>query len=253
MIRFANKEDVSNIKELWNIAFPEEPDFNEYFFENIFDFKNTIVMIKDNKVVSMAQMMPYELKNIGKVTYIYGAATNPQYRKQGLMSQLLKKSFEIDVKNNVKASILIPANKPLYDFYGNLGYETCFYANKYTHKSTGKIAVIEECSEIKKLSQIYTGDITRSGEYWNIQLNMYKALGGKILCYNNAYAVVSDKVEELMYLNTSDKEILLNSICEFLKVDTIEVTEIGGNTPVGMIKKHCKFKCGNMYMGLMFN
>ncbi len=253
MIRFANKEDIPSIKELWNIAFPEEPDFNGYFFENIFDFNNTLVLIKDNKVVSMAQMMPYELKNIGKVTYIYGAATNPKYRKQGLMSKLLNKSFEIDVENGVIASILIPANKPLYDFYGKLGYETCFFANKYTYKAFDKVDEINECNDVKILSRIYNGDIVRSDAYWQTQLNMYKALGGKVFCYNNAYAIVSDKVEELMYLNDNDKEILLNSICKFLKVDAVEVTEIGNSSPVGMMKKHCEFNCGNMYMGLMYN
>ena len=31
MIRFAEKKDIPYIKELWDIAFGEEPDFNKYF------------------------------------------------------------------------------------------------------------------------------------------------------------------------------------------------------------------------------
>ena len=93
MIRFAYENDVRLIRELWDIAFPEEPDFNSYFFENIFDHRNTLINIRDNELLAMTQMMPYEIKNMGKVTYIYGAATNPKYRKQGLMSELLKKNL----------------------------------------------------------------------------------------------------------------------------------------------------------------
>ena len=37
MIRFAEKKDIPYIKELWDIAFGEEPDFNKYFFDNFFN------------------------------------------------------------------------------------------------------------------------------------------------------------------------------------------------------------------------
>ena len=253
MIRFANKNDVKGIEELWNIAFPEEPDFNKYFFENIFDYTNTLVMLKDNVIVSMAQMMPYEIKDIGKVTYIYGAATNPFYRKQGLMSELLKRSFIIDTQNNVKASILIPANKSLFDFYSKLGYETGFYVNKYVHKQGSEKAQLNEDWDIKKLSEIYTGDVVRSEYYWQTQINMYRALGGKIFVYNNAYAVVSDKVEEIMYDSKKDRDILLNSICDYLKCQCVEVVEKGCSLPLGMIKKYSEFNSEKLYMNLMYN
>ena len=250
MIRFAYKDDVSEIRKLWDIAFPEEPDFNDYFFKNIFDYKNALVLIKKNAIVSMAQMMPYDLKGVGKVTYIYGAATDPMYRKQGLMSELLKKSFEIDVEKGRAASILIPANKPLFDFYKGLGYETSFYLNKEIYKAKENIAEIKEADyeDIPKLMELYKGDIVRSEEYWKIQLDMYKALGGKVFLYNNAYAVVSDKAEEVMYSDYEDRELLLNSVCSFLGINEIEITIMGTNIPFGMVKTHKKFDRDIFYM-----
>ncbi len=255
MIRFAYKDEVNEIRELWDMAFPEEPDFNNYFFENIFDYKNTLVFIKKDTIVSMAQMMPYYMNGIGEVTYIYGAATDPMYRKQGLMSELLKKSFEIDAEKGRAASILIPANKPLFDFYKGLGYETCFYVSREIYKAKGRCGKIKEacCNDIPKLMEIYKGDIVRGEKYWKTQLDMYNSLGGKVFLYNNAYAVVSDKAEEVMYSDYGDRELLLNSVCNFLGVNEIEVTVMGNDTPFGMIKKHKNLDSDKFYMNLMYN
>lgn len=255
MIRFADKNDVKSIVELWDTAFPDEPDFNEYFFCNIFDFKTTLIMVENNKLMAMAQMIPYEISNIGRVTYIYGAATSPMYRNQGLMTKLLKKSFDIDTECGTAASILIPANKPLFDFYSKIGYETVFYINREVYMPTPEIADIKkaEYSDIPKLMKIYKGDILRSEEYWNTQLKMYNELGGSIFIYNDAYAVVSDKVEEIMGINDEDRIILLNSVCSYLKCKSIEVTSKGNSLPFGMIKKHSNFNIDKMYMNLMFN
>lgn len=255
MIRFADKNDVKEIRELWDVVFPEEPDFNEYYFNNIFDYKNTLIMAEDNELMSMVQMLPYEINNIGSVTYIYGAATNQKYRKQGLMSELLKKSFEIDRSREVIASILIPANKPLFDFYKKLGYEPLFYVEKETYIANGYTADIREAeySDISRLMRLYNGDIIRNEEYWKIQLDMYRTLGGKFFIYNDAYAVVSDKVEEIMYDNDKDRDIILNSVCNYLKCKEIEVITKGYSTPLGMMRKHKNFNADKLYMNLMYN
>ena len=56
---------------------------------------------KDNVLCSMAQMLPYKMQNndkIEQVTYIYGACTHKDYRRQHLMDNLLNYSFELDKK-----------------------------------------------------------------------------------------------------------------------------------------------------------
>lgn len=255
MIRFAYKNDVSLIRELWDIAFPEEPDFNNYFFENIFDYENTLINIKDNELLAMAQMIPYEIKNIGKVTYIYGAATNPKYRNKGIMRELLNKSFAIDREKNIMASVLIPANKPLFGFYEKLGYETIFYCHKEILEKGESCEKAREAEykDIPLLMDIYKGDVIRSREYWKVQLDMYKALGGKIFIYKNAYAVVSDKIEEIMYGSEEEKKCLADFVCNHIKCERVEAVHKGCDFPVGMMKKHKEFDTGKLYMNLMYN
>lgn len=254
MIKFADITYTKEIINLWDIAFGEDKKFNDYYFKNIFKPEYTLIMIENNKLISMAQMLPYTLKNIGDVTYIYGAATLPECQGKGYMQKLLEKSFEIDIKLNKKGSVLIPAEKSLFDYYKRTGYETAFYIDRSQHKFTDITGSIYKAtvSDIDILSDIYDGNIRRDREYWITQMNMFDSLGGTIYIYNNAYAIVSDKVDEI-FGNENDKSILLNSICKLYNCDSIEFTTKGGSIPFGMIKKYSDFKYDNMYMNLMYN
>lgn len=254
MIKFAEKKDTKNIRKLWDIAFGDDTAFNDYFFKKIFVPEHTLIMEEKNRIVSMAQMLPYSIANVGNATYIYGAATLPEFRGKGYMKRLLEHSFDLDIIMGRTASILIPAEKSLFDYYKSLGYETEFYINKYVYISNNNTDIIKKADKrnIPELMKIYNGDIVRTEEYWKVQLDMFDTLGSSIYIYNNAYAVVSDNVEEL-FGDKKDKNILLDSVCSILKKDSISVTEKGNDIPFGMIKKHKAIKNIKRYMNLMYN
>lgn len=255
MIRFADRRDTADIRALWDIVFGEDKDFNDYFFENIFDYGNTLILKENGRLLSMAQMLPCSIAGAGKATYIYGAATDPHYRKKGLMTELLRASFEIDKKNGVCASILIPADRPLFDFYKNIGYKTAFYVKRKTHTNGGAPANASPASyaDIPLISSIYTGDIERSADYWKIQLDMCRALGGEVLVSDNAYAFVYENAQEIMYRDEEDGRALLDFICAYLKKDSVEYTAKGGDIPFGMLRAHTPLNAENLYMNMLYN
>ncbi len=254
MIRFAKKEEIEKIKALWDVCFPEEPDFSEYFFENIFKYKNTLIYEEKGEILSMAQMLPCEIKNIGKATYIYGACTAPQHRNKGYMKRVLEKSFAVDIRRGNTASVLIPANKELFGFYEKLGYETAFYIGEgiYTYNGDPGMCYEADYKDIPKFMNLYTGDMARGRSYWKMYIDMYKALGGKIFIRKDAYAFVSDKVDEIMYSSDEGKNKLLNFICDHLKKNTVKVTE-KGNIPFGMMKTYSGSNDEKLYMNMMLN
>ncbi len=254
MIHFAKKEDIDKIKALWDICFPEEPEFNRYFFEKIFKYGNTLILTEEDKLISMLQMMPCEIKNVGKATYIYGACTHPCRRNKGYMRKLLERSFAVDKRRGNAASVLIPASKELFSFYAKLGYETAFYIGRGVYTPNGSTGKYDEADRkhIRKLMDLYNGDVLRDQSYWKTYIDMYKALGGKIFIRKDAYAFVTDSVDEIMYSSDEGKNKLLNSVCEYLKTDSVKVTE-KGNVPFGMMKKYSEANTENMYMNLMFN
>ncbi len=255
MIDFAQKSDAGAVRELWDIAFGEDKDFNDYFFENIFDFSNTLILRENGRLLSMAQMIPCVIRGVGRATYIYGAATHPGHRKKGLMTELLKASFGIDIKNGVKASILIPAEKHLFQYYKKIGYRTAFYVSRHTHKmrSSGAFARRAEYEDIPLISSIYSGDTERDVDYWKIQMDMTRALGGEVFINESAYAFAYENVEEIMYKDEADKCALLDFICSYLKKDSVEYTEKGRDIPFGMLRAHTSVNADNLYMNMLYN
>ena len=126
IIRFANKSDYNSIVTLWAKSFFDE-DFARWYFEKLYREENTLVYIQGDKIVSMLARIPFRIKGLGEVTYIYGACTDPDYRKRGIMKRLLMYSEELDIKLNKAAIILIPENESLFEFYKKCGFKDYFY------------------------------------------------------------------------------------------------------------------------------
>lgn len=254
-INFADFADTAEIRRLWDIVFPEEPDFNDWFFDNYFKAEYCLVLRDNGVIKAMAQLLPYEIKGLGRVSYIYGAATRPDCRGQGLMSRLLKRSFELDRQRGFAASVLIPQNRDLFDFYSRLGYKTVFYADKIPTAAcnTSGYGVREaENDDIPFMNRLYesaqTNFIVRDYEYWKCQLEMFRACGGSVYILMRgseraAYGFLNDN-----YLQESFGEgnVLANL------VGASSYVNVGGSVPVGMAYSYGG-KLQNMYMNMMFN
>ena len=128
-IRYAHVSDLPAIKHAWNTCFPEDTAFGGWFFKNVWKAENTLLCFEENTLAAMLQMLPHELSSCGKrykATYIYGAATMPEFRRRGLMGTLLNASFSEDAKKEIPLSVLIPQEKGLFDYYKKFSYEPVF-------------------------------------------------------------------------------------------------------------------------------
>ena len=255
-IKFAEASDIPEIRALWDIAFGSEKDFNDCFFSNFFDPQKALIFTIDGKIAAMTQMLDYNIPSFGDVTYIYGAVTHPNYRKKGIMSQLLEESFDIDKKNNRSGSVLIPATAGLFDFYARLGYKKAFYIKKTVYKAHTEDIYPVCTDDTAFLNSIYEKSLrdlphpVRTPDYWAQQIKMFNTLGGFVFKTDTAYAFgYPDGIQELMGTN---KGSLASGIAKKLHLFEISATEAGTDTPFGMLKPYNK-SFENMYFNLMFN
>ena len=258
MIEFASDKDTGEIRALWDIAFPQEPDFNDWFFANKYKAELCLVYKEDGIIMAMAQLLPYEIKGVGKVSYVYGAATHPNYRRQGLMRRLLNRSFETDKEKGFAASILIPQDKPLFDFYKGLGYKTCFFAKSgiACGSADTKGYGIREASEadIPFMDRLYRTEqgenyIIRTKDYWAEQIKMFKALGGGtyILMKGETprgYGFVSDGFIQEAF-GDGERLAALAGVNKYVSC--------GGDMPIGMAYSYGNKLPDTMYINLMYN
>lgn len=266
MIRFAAPGERASIRRLWDACFADEGGFNDYFFASCFQPEHTLVAEENGVLCAMLQMLPYRLLSRGElceVTYIYGACTAPEYRRQGLMARLLEHSFALDREAGRVASILIPQEEWLFKFYQAFGYQTVFYLDKQLAKRSAEGIAPRHLSsvDIPQMDKLYrkaAGEafVERDDAYWRGQIALFDALGKGVYGWFErdtleAYAFCWEKeAQEAIGLNGAYAQ----GLAQALNAETILWSSPGGRTPLGCAKWH---KQGNAvsaaYMNLMFN
>lgn len=279
-IRFATREDTAAIKSLWEICFPEDGSgFNPWYFENIWEPKETLLLLDDNHLSAMVQALPYALTIADKledVTYIYGACTAPDFRRKGYMRELLEYSFQWDIENGRIASILIPQEEWLFDFYQQFGYQPYFSLKEYSSPSAPYLKpgnCLKPCTQldIDTMMELYRkhtdNAVFRSACQWKQQLALFQALGlGAWGHYEGremtAYCFIWQQGEEDIWLQeaigseNAIKDMLGELSQRFPIIKNIKVTGalLGESKRFGCIRFHDKRQIEHsFYMNLMFN
>ena len=279
MIRFARQNDLDQIIKLWEICFPDDAEFTDWYFNNQYCENNTLVFEKDGFICGALQRIPYFIKNIGQATYIYGACTHPDFRKKGIMAEMLDYSDKIDIERGINATFLVPQSEELFRFYEKFNYKPAF---KLNHKIYNKIStkpfpsVFRKCNkdDIKNLNSLYESVlkdcnyVLRSDEYWKEQIELLQFFGGDVYCLENeneflAYAFFIDdfanRLQELVGVNEEVKEIISNELIKekgFHQIETTIVTAEDNGDYFGCIKFHneqVELKKLPFVMNLMFD
>lgn len=282
-IRYAKPEDFLQIKDLWDISFPEEPIFNTWFFNEIYENQNTLLYCLDEEVCAMLQMFPYELKvgeKVYPIHYIYGASTHPAHRKRGFMHQLLQYACQEGALRGDIASVLIPQEKWLFALYGKYGYRPAFFIRKIDfvpHGDRQHLQMEEACNEdIEQMAHLYVEGtktnkcvILRTKEQWKQQINMFKAIGAGGFCLKQnekclAYGFAWSLDEKLIFqegfgVNDQALAALVELVAAKKNADGITLiapfTGKGKAVPLGCMKflKEELSEDLTGYMNLMFN
>ncbi len=275
MLRKAKEEDLPQVLKLWSVSFNEDENFNNWYFDNVYKADNTIVYEDNGMIIAMLQMLPYEITNLGKVSYIFGACTMPEYRGKGIMASLIAYSEELDRQSGIKASILIPQNESLFNFYDRFGYEPYFkiaskdysVQMKKDHPHSFLKCTTDDIAQLNRLYEdsLFEIDyVKRTESDWETQINMFKALGGDTFCLkdNNeivGYAFVWNEetplIQELAGKTTEIKDILANEILRYYSKEKAQAFILDGipTQLLGSIKFYDKQIKKLYYMNLMFN
>jgi GNAT superfamily N-acetyltransferase len=266
MIRFALESDTAAVRELWSIAFSGEEEFDEYYFDNVYRSEYTLIYECEGKIVAMLQRLPYTLSGYGRVTYIYGAATSPEYRCKGIMGELLEYSAKLDRGENISASVLIPANANLFGYYARHAYYSAFTLGKERRIIAERVAgeelielkEAESYSVLEKYSRVAVPHIERDISYIMRQMDMYKRLGGFCYEFKGGYcfgSVDTELIIDELVCEESDRAAVVNVLLKRLDRTQAQVKYIGGDVQFGMLRAHRDEmnEPKGLYMNMMYN
>ena len=255
-------------RALWNMCFNDSPEFTELYFRERYTDHNTIGISENGAMVTVMQLLSYPFNFLNRQVasaYVSGSCPDPEQRNKGLMNKLLKKSLLQLNEHKTPICTLIPANEGLFGFYHKSGFETVFYKNEVTLKSSN----LPKEKEHKYSHVVETEYTPHSFEYLDKALNRFNA---SILHTKDDYMVVLDDlklakgsvfavfeqgsqvglaityldteneqavINELLFDNDEVRAYLLHTIENFYQVKEIRLTKSAtfeDGSPFGMLR-----------------
>ncbi len=130
----ADEADIPELKALWKAVFGDGDKTTDFFFENTVSINDVYAYKKDSKVVSAFYLIDTVLKRGNeelRAKYLYAAATLPEYRKLGIMSEMIDYALQFSRLSGYDAVFLYPADDKLYDYYARHGFKEKFACRIY--------------------------------------------------------------------------------------------------------------------------
>lgn len=148
---------------LWREAFGDGERETALFFRNRWRPQDTLVMEENGRVVSALYLLPCQMETAGgkvQAHYIYGAATLQSFRGRGYMGALVEAAGRAGQARGDYASVLLPGEEGLYEFYRRFGYRTVFGVEELTlsreeilarcpHSASSRILTGWECAAVR--------------------------------------------------------------------------------------------------------
>ena len=126
MISKATAKDFDQIKNLWLNCFEDETrNSTDFYFDHLYDPKNTYILKKGDTVLSVLQAKPMQLymqNQIIPTHFIVGVCTETNYRHNGFMKRLMERTLE-DLKDD--PMIILQAYN--WNLYLPFGFENYYY------------------------------------------------------------------------------------------------------------------------------
>ena len=217
-IRYARATDKNQIVSLWNYCFEDGEDFVKYYFENLYDKKNTIIIEENNEVLSALQLNKYKIDLRNRkydVSYVVGVSSKPEVRGLGYMKHLMTYTLEELYKSGEIVSLLMAIDYRLYKRYG---FDHCYDQIQYNIKT-------DELSGFRVTSKLRKADFEDCKILSEIYTNAVKNLNGYALrdeVYFDRFMKEIESEDGYIYIDEENKSY----IAYYIQGDTIFVREL---------------------------
>lgn len=135
MIEKATTKDIDELSILNEELFGESRDYTE---EINSDNTEVYVYRKDHKIIGISGIKKNDWNGTGWLLNIF---VHPDYRKQGIASNLVKKMIDISKENGLRCLVAeAPSESNAPMLFNSLGFRKCGYNDRYYSNKPGEIA-----------------------------------------------------------------------------------------------------------------
>ena len=129
-VRYAKKTEKEIAIKFWKDSFKDSEEQIKFYFDNIYNEKNYLVLEDNSKIVSSLHENDYTFNFNNesiKSKYIVGVSSDITMRNKGYMSKLLISMLENSKKKGIPFVFLTPINPKIYrkfdfEYFSNIEY-----------------------------------------------------------------------------------------------------------------------------------
>lgn len=112
---------MRDVRRLWIEAFGDSEEFVEQFLASCYDPESLFAHREQGRVVSMVHLLPFRSAEGDALYYIYGVATDPEWRGRGFATELMLRALR-RAESEGRAVVLIPSGEDVKPLYESLGF-----------------------------------------------------------------------------------------------------------------------------------
>lgn len=186
------QEEKARTRALYEEVFSEDSQgFVDYYYTEKTEDNAIYTAERDGEVVGMLHLNPYVLSVEGserKVNYIVAVATKKEYRRQGVMAAILRRSLKDMYADGQSFTFLMPAAEGIYlphDFRTIYEQEKRYYKEgEYPYPMTA--ASEKDCAGLADAAECYLCAnyqvyAKRDASYYQRLLKEYASDGGRLM------------------------------------------------------------------------
>ncbi|MGL4393343.1 MAG: GNAT family N-acetyltransferase [Fusobacteriaceae bacterium] len=117
-----NLQDKNEAIALWQECFEDQQSYIDFYFEKRYQDQQFLLCENDEgKTVGGLHQIPYDFSfcgNIEKTFYLEAVGVKEEFRRTGIMNELLKKTFDVAREKNMREIFLKPRNPEVYEKFG---------------------------------------------------------------------------------------------------------------------------------------
>lgn len=248
-----NDNDQKRIIQLWRESFSDEDELStHYYFKYLYNKEHTYVLRQSNRILSVVQIVPFEIENRQDCYFILGVCTDQYYQNQGLMKMLMNYVLNIYIDKYIYLQAYHPEIYESFGFHASHFHQIVKLDKKELYQDDILI-VSPEKSLLKAYYEAFTSKYReyriRNEIYWELLLKRCEAFHDQIVCFKNRGYIIYHETEEniyvseCIYLSQDDLKHMLNYFYNYQKTVKIECdlkAYISGNSQkiITMMSNH---------------
>ena len=167
MINNPTPSQLDQLRQLWKLAFGDEDSFIDKFFENGYAPQRCRCITREETVVAALYWFDVQIED-QKAAYVYGVATHPDFRGQGLCRRLMADTHAHLAALGYASVLLVPQKEELRQMYLGLGYRNCtkiseFFCSDDPYPAPMHAIDREDYTRLRR-QQMPSGTVIQEGE-----------------------------------------------------------------------------------------